>query len=129
MLDKLVELGIRDIDIKNIEEFIDDDNLEDFNKIIDLFVNINCSPSMIRNIVVGNPYIMQRSYEDIINLINYMTSIGLNNLNLMFDSYPNFLNKDKFEIEDYVNMKLNEGILLEDIVDELDNNPLIIDEI
>ena len=129
MLDKLVELGIRDIDIKNIEEFIDDDNLEDFNKIIDLFVNINCSPSMIRNIVVGNPYIMQRSYEDIINLINYMTSIGLNNLNLMFDSYPSFLNKDKFEIEDYVNMKLNEGILLEDIVDELDNNPLIIDEI
>ncbi len=129
MLDKLVELGIRDIDIKNIEEFINDDNLEDFNKIIDLFVNINCSPSMIRNIVVGNPYIMQRSYEDIINLINYMTSIGLNNLNLMFDSYPPFLNKDKFEIEDYVNTKLNEGILLEDIVDELDNNPMIIDEI
>ncbi len=129
MLDKLVELGIRDIDIKNIEEFINEDNLEDFNKIIDLFVNINCSPSMIRNIVVGNPYIMQRSYEDIINLINYMTSIGLNNLNLMFDSYPNFLNKDKFEIEDYVNMKLNEGILLEDIVDELDNEPMIIDEI
>ena len=129
MLDKLVELGIRDIDIKNIEEFINDDNLEDFNKIIDLFVNINCSPSMIRNIVVGNPYIMQRSYQDIIDLINYMTSIGLNNLNLMFDSYPNFLNKDKFEIEDYVNMKLNEGILLEDIVDELDNNPMIIDEI
>ena len=129
MLDKLVELGIRDIDIKNIEKFINEDNLEDFNKIIDLFVNINCSPSMIRNIVVGNPYIMQRSYEDIINLINYMTSIGLNNLNLMFDSYPNFLNKDKFEIEDYVNMKLNEGILLEDIVDELDNNPMIIDEI
>ena len=60
MLDKLVELGIRDIDIKNIEEFINEDNLEDFNKIIDLFVNINCSPSMIRNIVVGNPYIMQR---------------------------------------------------------------------
>ena len=103
--------------------------MTDFNKIIDLFVNINCSPSMIRNIVVGNPYIMQRSYEDIINLINYMTSIGLNNLNLMFDSYPNFLNKDKFEIEDYVNMKLNEGILLEDIVDELDNEPMIIDEI
>ena len=84
MLDKLIELGIRDIDIKNIEEFIDDDNLEDFNKIIDLFVNINCSPSMIRNIVVGNPYIMQRSYEDIINLVNYMSSIGLNNLNLIF---------------------------------------------
>ena len=37
--------------------------------------------------------------------------------------------KDVFEIEDYINTKLSDGILLEDIIDEIESNPYIIDEI
>ena len=129
MLDKLIELGIRDIDINNIKEFINEDNIEDFNKIIILLKNINCSDSMIRNIVVGNPFILQRDYEDFLELTNYLTSIGFKNLNLLYNSYPMFLSKDKFEIEDYIESKVRNNISLEDIIDELESNPLLIEEL
>lgn len=126
MLDKLIELGIRDIDINNIKEFIDEDNLDDFKQILSLLTNINCSESMIRNIIIGNPFILQRNYEDVSELINYMISLGFKNCNIIFDSYPLFLNKDKFEIEEYINKEQNKNI--DDIIDEIESNPIIIDE-
>ena len=129
MLDKLIELGIREIDINNIKEFINEDNSEEFNKIIELLRSINCNDSMIRNIVVGNPIILQRDYEDILEVTNYLTSIGFKNLNLLYDSYPMFLNKDVVEIKDYIESKVKNNISLEDIIDELENNPLLIEEL
>ena len=129
MLDKLIELGIRDIDINNIKEFINEDNLEDFNKIIELLKNLNCSESMIRNIVVGNPFIMNNTYEDILELTNYLISVGFKNLNLLYDSYPMFLNKDAMEIKDYIESRIKNNNSLEDIIDELESNPLLIEEI
>ena len=129
MLDKLIELGIREIDINNIKEFINEDNLDDFNKIIELLKNVNCSESMLRNIVVGNPFIMNSTYEDILELTNYLTSIGFKNLNLLYDSYPMFLNKDVMEIQDYIENKVKNNNSLEDIIDELESNPLLIEEL
>ena len=126
MLDKLIELGIREIDINNIKEFINEDYEDDFAEIIKLLANINCRDSMIRNIVIGNPFILQRDYESVKNLIDYMTSVGFKNLNLLFDSYPLFLNKDKFEIEEYLNKHQDKS--MEDIIDELESNPLLIEE-
>ena len=126
MLDKLIELGIREIDINNIKEFINKDYEEDFNDIIELLININCSDSMIRNIVVGNPFILQRDFESVKDLIDYMQRVGFKNLNLLFDSYPLFLNKDKFEIEAYLNNHKDKNI--EDIIDELESNPHLIEE-
>ena len=49
-------------------------------------------------------------------------------LNLLFDSNPELLNKDVFEIEEFINKKKNDGISLEDIVDLIDSNPFVIDE-
>lgn len=129
MLDKLIELGIRDIDINNIKEFINEDNLEDFNKIIALLKNLNCSDAMIRNIVVGNPFIMNSDYEDILELTNYLISVGFKNLNLLYDSYPMFLQKDVMEIKDYIENKIKNNNSLEDIVDDLESNPLLIEEL
>ena len=126
MLDKLIELGIREIDISNIKEFINEDYEEDFNDIIKLLININCSDSMIRNIVVGNPFILQRDFESVKDLLDYMQRIGFKSLNLLFDSYPLFLNKDKFEIEEYLNKHQDKR--REDIIDELESDPLLIEE-
>lgn len=129
MLDKLIELGIRETDINNIKEFINEDNLEDFNKIIELLKNLNCSESMIRNIVVGNPFIMNSDYEDILALTNYLTSIGFKNINLLYDSYPMFLNKDVLEIKEYIDSKIKNNNSLEDIIDEIESEPLVIEEL
>ena len=129
MLDKLIEMGIRDIDINNIKEFINEDNLEDFNKIIALLRNINCSEFMLRNIVVGNPFIMNSTYEDVLELTNYLTSIGFKNINLLYDSYPMFLNKDVLEIKEYIDSKIKNNNTLEDIIDEIESEPLVIEEL
>lgn len=126
MLDKLIELGIREIDLNNIKEFINDDNIEDFNKIIELLKSLNCHDYILRNIIIGNPFILERDYDSIKKLIDYMQSKGFKSLNLLFDSYPLFLNKDAFEIEEYINNKQNKS--MEDIIDELESNPTLIEE-
>ena len=48
---------------------------------------------------------------------------------LLFDSNPWLLNKDLFEIEEFIEKKQEEGLLLEEIVDLMDSNPYVIDEI
>ncbi len=126
MLDKLIELGIREIDLNNIKEFISDDNIEDFNKIIELLKGLNCYDYILRNIIVGNPFILERDYDSVKSLIDYMQSKGFKSLNLLFDSYPLFLNKDAFEIEEYLNK--NQDKDMEDIIDELESNPTLIEE-
>ena len=126
MLDKLIELGIREIDLNNIKEFINNDNIEDFNKILELLKSLNCHDYILRNIIVGNPFILERDYDSIKSLIDYMQSKGFKSLNLLFDSYPLFLNKDAFEIEEYINNKQNKS--MEDIIDELESNPTLIEE-
>ena len=129
MIDELLALGIREIDIKNIGEFINEDNKEDSMKIINLLENIGCDEKEIRNIIVGNPHILEMGYEEVFDLINYMINAKFNNLNILFDSYPVFLNKDKWEIENYINKKLQENMNIEDIISDLEFNPLLIEEI
>lgn len=126
MLDKLIELGIREIDLNNIKEFINNDNIEDFNKILELLKSLNCHDYILRNIIVGNPFILERDYDSIKSLIDYMQSKGFKSLNLLFDSYPLFLNKDAFEIEEYLNNHQDKN--MEDIIDELESNPTLIEE-
>lgn len=128
MIDKLIELGIRDIDINNIKEFIQEDNYEDFINILNLLEYIGCDIKEIINIIVGNPHILERSYEDVLELVNYLLKLNFTSLKILFDSYPVFLNKNKFEIEDYINIGLQNGMIIEDIIDELENNPLLIEE-
>ena len=126
MLDKLIELGIREIDLNNIKEFINDDNIEDFNKILELLKSLNCHDYILRNIIVGNPFILERDYDSVKSLIDYMQKVGFKSLNLLFDSYPLFLNKDAFEIEEYLNKHQDKE--MEDIIDELESNPTLIEE-
>ena len=56
-------------------------------------------------------------------------SYGLTNLNLLFEANPFFLNKDLFEIEDFIKLKEQDGLSIEEIVDLIDSNPYAIDEI
>ena len=47
----------------------------------------------------------------------------------MFDSNPYILNFDQFEVEKYINNRINQGEILEDIVDDLESNPYLFQEI
>lgn len=128
---ELYNLGLSENEIKNIIEmcpeiinFSNDDIVDN----IKVLKDIDCLDRHIRNILICNPFYLYRDIEDILNLINKLLEIGMTNINLLFDSNPFLLNKDDYEIDDYINKQISAGKTIEDIVDEIDSNPYIIDE-
>ena len=120
-MDILFELGIDTSDIKNMLELcplIRDMSDDEIKKKIDILSFIGCNTRHIKNILISNPY-----YLDRIELISYLKEIGISNIYLLFDSNPYLLNKDKFEIEEYINSKIELGLSMDDIIDEFESNP------
>ena len=130
-MNRLFELGISDKEIKfMLEQCSDILNMKDEEVIekIDILKYIGCNMKQIKNIIVGNPYYLDRMNEDILKLISYLKKIGLTSINLLFDSNPFFLNYDRFEVEEYINKKIDNGMDLDDVVYSIEDNPYIIDE-
>lgn len=129
-MEELYKVGLNEIDIKNMLETNPEIiNLaeEELTDQINILKTINCNQKIIKNILISNPFYLTNLKEDMINLINILKRIGLNNLELLFDANPNLLNKDVYEIEEFINNKINH-YSLEEIIDMIDNNPFIIDE-
>lgn len=90
---------------------------------------IHCTDNQIINIISSNSLYLNKTKEEYLKLINYLNNLNFNTLNILFDSNPYILNLEPFEIENYINNKKENGILIEDIIDELDSNPYLFDEI
>ena len=131
-MEELFSWNLNDLDIKEMisinKDILSLDN-EEIRNIISILKYINCSDSEIRNILVTNPNYLSRCYSDVIDLINKFKSLNIDDLNELFNSNPHLLNKDVFEIEDYINNEISNGKKLDDIIDELVSNPFIIDEV
>ena len=129
-MNRLFEIGITEFDLKNMLDLVPDIlNMEDseINEKIEILRYVNCTDRHIRNIIVSNPIYLDRINSDVINLINYLNECGFSNLNILFDTNPYFVNYDVFEIRDYINKKISFGKEIEDIIDEIESNPYIID--
>lgn len=131
-MEELFSWNLNDLDIREMisinKDILNLDN-EEIRNIISILKYINCSDSEIRNILVTNPNYLSRCYGDVIDLINKFKSLNIDDLNELFNSNPHLLNKDVFEIEDYINNEISNGKKLDDIIDELVSNPFIIDEV
>lgn len=131
-MDTLFYLGIEDNDIKNMVEqypIILEIDKKEIERKIELLKQIGCEERHIRNILICNPYYLDRLETDIVKLIRCLIKYGFKNINLLLDSNPFILNIDEFEVENYISNKLKEGTSLDDIVDELDSNPYLFNEI
>lgn len=131
-MNKLKELGLLEADLENMvnqNPMLSNLSEEEIETNILFLKKIECKERHIRNILIANPFYLSRSLIDLEKLINKLFSLGLNNLNLLFDSNPLFLNHDAFEIDDFIQIKQNEGLSLEDIADLIDSNPYAINEI
>lgn len=89
---------------------------------------LNCSENQIINIISCNSIFLTRTNEEIIKLINCLYKYGFDNLNILFDSNPYILNLEPFEIENYINEKIENKEEITQIIDELDSNPLLFNE-
>ena len=129
---ELYNMGISDETLKSMIEInseITELTKEEIIKKVEILKEINCSKAQILNIISSNPMFLSREIDEIVRLLNYLYKIGFTCLNILFDSNPYILNFDPFEIEEYINKRINEGETLEDIVDDLDSNTYLFQEI
>lgn len=129
---ELYSIGIKEEDLNFILEqipSISEISNKEIEEKIEILKLLECNENMIRNIITSNPNYLTRFNSDIINLIRKLTSLGITSLNLFFDSNPFFLNKDAFEIDDYIKERLKLGLSINDIIEQLETNSYVIDEI
>ena len=130
-MDELFNLGLSEETLRtmielnpSIVELSDKEVLDKIN----LLKSINCSDTIISNIIGSNSMFLTRSNTDIIKLINYLNELGFSSLNILFDSNPYILNLDIFEIRNYIHDRISNGESLDDIIDDLDSNTYLFNE-
>ena len=129
---ELFELGISEETINNMVELfpeIKDMNEKEILKKVTILEKMDCSKNQIINIIGSNPEYLTKSNKVVLELISKLIDLGFRNLNILFDGNPYVLNFEAFEIDNYVNNRIKNGELLEDIVDDLDSNPCLFSEV
>ena len=123
-MEYLFDLGFSENEIKNIiitNNEVMDLNAKEIKALVDILVNVGCKGYHIKNIISANPYYLSRSTTDANNLINKLLSLGIVHLETTFDSNPWLLNKDAYEIDEYISNKQSKGLSLEEIIDNIDS--------
>lgn len=131
-MNNLIELGIRYQDLQemfNLNPMLEYLNDKEINDNILFLKSLKCSDIIIKNIIICNPFYLNRSITDLQKLVSKLINLGLTNLDLLFDSNPFLLNKDAFEIDSFIKEKLKLGFKLESIIDLIDSDPYITQEI
>ena len=96
------------------------DDLEIENN-INFLKEVDCSYEQMKNIIVFNPWLFNTSYDELNKLKNKLISIGITNLNITFDTQPLLLNKEIFEIDDFINEQIKKGLEINEIADIIDS--------
>ena len=130
-MQELYSIGISDITIKSMLELNPDISELTEKEIVEkeeILKDVGCSDRQILNIISSNPLFLSRTNEEIIKLIDYLNDSGFTCLNILFDSNPYILNLDIFEIKDYIENRLSDGEEFDEIIDDLDSNPILFQE-
>lgn len=131
-MEELYRIGISENTIKNMLELVPTISEMSEKEIKEkelILKKINCDENQIINIISSNPMYLDKTNDIVLGLISKLKSYGFSMLNILFDSNPYILNLEVFEIENYINNRLDSGEELEDIIDDLDSNPILFNEI
>lgn len=123
-MEYLYRIGLTEEEIRNLVEINNDIlNMSDkeIESLVILLEIVGCNRNQITNILIANPFYLNRSITDIKNLICKLTSLGITNLEITFDSNPYLLNKDTFEIDDYIEEQKLLGLDVDDIISNIDS--------
>ena len=131
-MEELYRIGISENTIKNMLELVPTISEMSEKEIKEkelILKKINCDENQIINIISSNPTYLDKTNDIVLRLISKLKLYGFSMLNILFDSNPYILNLEVFEIENYINNRLDSGEELEDIIDDLDSNPVLFNEI
>lgn len=104
------------LDIVDANGEVQDLSEEEMIKYIYALIDIGCTQKQIHTIITSNPAYFSRDVEDVGTFLRKLKSYDID-VSLAVEANPWLLNKDSFELDDFINEKRNLGIADDEILD------------
>lgn len=90
------------LDIVDANGEVKDLSEEDIIKYIYILIDVGCTQKQIHNIVTSNPFYFSRDINDVGKFLRRLNSLNVSDLADVLDSNPWLLNKDSFELDEFL---------------------------
>ena len=118
-MDYLYNLDLNENEILDIAEAngeVQDLSEEEMIKYIYVLIDIGCTQKQIHTIITSNPAYFSRDIDDVGTFLRKLKSYDVD-VSLALEANPWLLNKDSFELDDFINEKRSLGIADDKILD------------
>lgn len=95
------------LDIVDANGEVKDLSEEDIIKYIYILIDVGCTQKQIHNIVTSNPFYFSRDINDVGKFLRRLNSLNVSDLADVLDSNPWLLNKDSFELDEFLMKERN----------------------
>lgn len=95
------------LDIVDANGEVKDLSEEDIIKYIYILIDVGCTQKQIHNIVTSNPFYFSRDINDVGKFLRRLKSLNVSDLADVLDSNPWLLNKDSFELDEFLMKERN----------------------
>mgnify|MGYP004505441583 FL=1 len=104
------------LDIAEANEEVQDLSEEEMIKYIYVLIDIGCTQKQIHTIITSNPAYFSRDVDDVGTFLRKLKSYDVD-VSLAVETNPWLLNKDSFELDEFINEKRSLGIADDKILD------------
>lgn len=104
------------LDIAEANGEVQDLSEEEMIKYIYVLIDIGCTQKQIHTIITSNPAYFSRDIDDVGTFLRKLKSYDVD-VSLALEANPWLLNKDSFELDDFINEKRSLGIADDKILD------------
>ena len=104
------------LDIADANGEVQDLSEEEMLKYIYVLIDIGCTQKQIHTIITSNPAYFSRDVDDVGTFLRKLKSYDVD-VSLALEANPWLLNKDSFELDDFINEKRSLGIADDKILD------------
>lgn len=104
------------LDIADANEEVQDLSEEEMLKYIYILIDIGCTQKQIHTIITSNPAYFSRDIDDVGSFLRKLKSYDID-VSLAVEANPWLLNKDSFELDEFINEKRSLGIADDKILD------------
>ena len=104
------------LDIAEANGEVQDLSEEEIIKYIYVLIDIGCTQKQIHTIITSNPAYLSRDVDDVGTFLRKLKSYDVD-VSLALEANPWLLNKDSFELDEFINEKRSLGIADDKILD------------
>ena len=104
------------LDIAEANGEVQDLSEEEMLKYIYVLIDIGCTQKQIHTIITSNPAYFSRDVDDVGTFLRKLKSYDVD-VSLALEANPWLLNKDSFELDEFINEKRSLGIADDKILD------------